>query len=134
MALEYRDGFIPNIDDIMTLYEDVGWTAYTRDKDTLEKAIKNSLKVWTVWDDKKLVGLARVVGDGYTIIYIQDILVLKEYQRNSIGRNLLKTILDEYKSVRQLVLMTDDTVKTISFYESIGLKKVSDYGTVAFMK
>ena len=134
MDLIYKDDFIPSIEDIMPLYEDVGWTAYTQDKDTLERAINNSLKVWTVWDNKKLVGLARVVGDGYTIIYIQDILVLEEYQRKGIGRNLLKAILDEYKFVRQVVLMTDDTEKTISFYESIGLKKVSDYGIVAFMR
>ncbi|NLM05829.1 MAG: GNAT family N-acetyltransferase [Tissierellia bacterium] len=134
MDLIYKDDFIPSIEDIMPLYEDVGWTAYTKDKDNLEKAINNSLMVLTVWDDKKLVGLARVVGDGYTIIYIQDILVIEDYKRRGIGRNLLKAILDEYKFVRQVVLMTDDTEKTISFYESIGLKKVSDYGIVAFMR
>lgn len=45
-----------------------------------KKARSNSLKLWTAWDGKKLVGQARVVGDGLTIIYIQDILVLKNYQ------------------------------------------------------
>ena len=46
------------------------------DKIKLKNAINNSLKVLTAWDDEKLVGLIRVIGDGYTIIYIQDILIL----------------------------------------------------------
>lgn len=33
--------------------------------------------VLTAWSDDKLVGILRIVGDGYTIVYIQDLLVLK---------------------------------------------------------
>ncbi|WP_430038931.1 GNAT family N-acetyltransferase [Peribacillus simplex] len=39
----------------------------------------------TAWDDDKLVALIRVVGDGQTIIYIQVILVLENYQDQGIG-------------------------------------------------
>lgn len=129
-----KEQVIPDIDSIMNLYGDVSWTAYTSNPSKLEQAISNSLKVWTAWDDDLLVGLARVVGDSSTIIYIQDILVLQAYQKRGIGSQLLKIILDEYKDIRQIILLTDDTDKTIKFYEKNGFTKVSKYKSVAFMK
>ena len=129
-----KEQVIPDIDSIMNLYGDVSWTAYTSNPSKLEQAIINSLKVWTAWDDDLLVGLARVVGDSSTIIYIQDILVLQAYQKIGIGSQLLKIILDEYKDLRQIILLTYDTDKTIKFYEKNGFTKVSKYKSVAFMK
>lgn len=129
-----KEQVIPDMDSIMNLYSDVSWTAYTSNPSKLEQAISNSLKVWTAWDDDLLVGLARVVGDRSTIIYIQDILVLQAYQKKGIGSQFLKIILDEYKDIRQIVLLTDDTDKTIKFYEKNGFTKASKYKSVAFMK
>ena len=33
------------------------------------------------YDEDRLVGLIRVVGDGLTIVFIQDLLVYPQYQR-----------------------------------------------------
>ena len=129
-----KDDIIPSIDALINLYEDVEWIAYTNDTEQLKNAINNSLKVWTVWDKDKLVGLARVVGDNHTIIYIQDILLLEDYQNKGIGSKLLKLILEQYKSIRQVVLMTEDTDKTTSFYQKNGMVKTSDYNCITFMK
>lgn len=129
-----KEDVIPEIDQLMDLYNDVEWHAYTADKIKLKNAINNSLKLLTAWDDNELVGLIRVIGDGYTIIYIQDILILKSYQGQSIGSRLLKLILERYKSIRQIVLMTDQTEKTINFYQKNGMVKASDYNCVTFVK
>lgn len=129
-----KEDIIPEVEELLNLYNDVQWLAYTDDSARLKNAMDNSLKVWTCWDDDKLVGLARVVGDGYTIIYIQDILVLESYQGQGIGSKFLKLILEMYKSVRQIVLMTDETEKTIKFYQKNGLVNASDYKIVTFMK
>jgi len=125
-----KEDIIPEVEELLNLYNDVQWLAYTDDSARLKNAMDNSLKVWTCWDDDKLVGLARVVGDGYTIIYIQDILVLESYQGQGIGSKFLKLILEMYKSVRQIVLMTDETDKTIKFYQKNGLVNASDYKIV----
>lgn len=92
------------------------------------------MKIWTAWDDDLLIGLARVVGDGHTIIYIQDILILESYQGNGLGSQFIKMILEEYQDVRQIILLTDNTDKTIQFYEKNGFTQVSKYNAVAFMK
>lgn len=60
-----KEDVIPEIKEIMNLYEDAEWHTYTKDNNRLKNAIDNSLKVITAWDDNKLVGFIRVVGDDY---------------------------------------------------------------------
>lgn len=97
-------------------------------------SISNSLKVTTIWDKDRLVGLIRIVGDGYYIVYTQDILVLSEYQGKGIGGKLLKNILSQYKHVNQKVLLTDNQPNTISFYEKMGFVSAQDYNCISFVK
>ena len=125
---------IPSRDQILNLYANVGWTAYTKDPDLLERAITKSLKLWTLWDDDQVIGLGRVVGDGESIIYIQDLLVLDNYQKMGLGTRLIQAILEEYKSIRQIVLLTDNTSKNIDFYKKNGLVEVSTYDCMAFIR
>lgn len=134
MDIEIKKGFIPVMDEVLKLYDDCGWTAYTDYPETLEKAIKNSLEVWTLWDGEILVGLARTVGDGATICYLQDLLVLKAYQGKGLGTRILEEVLAENSHIRQFVLLTEDSKKNKSFYEKLGLRPVADYECISFMK
>lgn len=120
--------------DLLDLYNDAGWGAYTAQPDVLLKAIENSLYVLTARDGDKLVGLIRIVGDGQTIAYIQDIIVLKAYKRKGIGKTLMKKALDEFKHVRQKVLLTDDNPETRGFYEALGFQSCDKGELVAFVK
>nr|WP_072537022.1 GNAT family N-acetyltransferase [Anaerococcus mediterraneensis] len=134
MAIEIKTGIIPDKKELLDLYNDASWTAYTEDIDLLEKAIKNSLKVWTLWDREKLIGLARIVGDGHTITYLQDILILKAYQGQGLGSRLLSQIVEENKNIRQFVLLTDNSEMTKNFYKKLGLVPVGEFDCLAFMK
>ena len=86
------------------------------------------------YENEKLLGIIRTVGEGCSIVYIQDILVLPEYQRQGIGKALLNEILEIYKNVYQKVLLTDNTERTISFYKSLGFTMDTDMECRAFMK
>ncbi len=120
MTIEYKENSEYDENKLKLLYDNVKWTSYTNDMPRLADAIKRSLKVITAWDDDKLIGLIRVVGDGQTIIYIQDILVLKNYQDQGIGSQLMRKILLKYEDVRQKVLLTNDTAGVRAFYEKYG--------------
>ncbi|GIN72748.1 N-acetyltransferase [Bacillus sp. J14TS2] len=93
------------IKQLEALYNDVQWYAYTQDLAVLQQAVSQSLDVLTVWDCDELVGLVRVVGDGLTILYIQDILVLEAYQNQGIATQLMQRILQKYHHVRQKVFV-----------------------------
>ena len=116
------------------LYNDAEWYAYTNDLELLQQAINESLFVLTAWEDDNLVGLIRVVGDGLTIIYIQDILVLKEYQNQGIATEILQHVLNKYDDVRQKVLLTDEAPNVRHFYEKNGFESCDKGELVAFAK
>lgn len=119
--------------NLKALYTDAEWTGYTNDVEKLERAIKNSTRVISAWENEKLVALIRTVSDGETIVYIQDILVLNEYKRKGIGKKLIEMMLEESKEIRQIVLLTDkqDEVST-KFYESLNFKSCDDGEVVAY--
>lgn len=129
----YKYGNLIEDKKVYELYENVGWVAYTDDFDSLKEGIENSLSIISAWDDDRLIGLIRVVGDGKTIIYVQDILVLEEYQGRGIGSILFEKMLDKYKNVRQKILLTDDIDANIKFYEKNWMEDVSNLNCVAFM-
>lgn len=81
----------------------------------------------------KLIGFLRAVGDGYSIVYIQDIIVLPEYHRQGIGTQLLRQTLEYFNEVYQIILTTDSELKTIAFYEANGFTALSKYGCTSFM-
>ncbi len=120
--------------EILQLYESVGWTAYTNSPEALRKGFENSLLTLGAYDGNRLLGIIRTVGDGHTIVFVQDILVLPERQRRGIGSALLHAILHRYSHVRQIELATDNTPKTISFYKSMGFRELSEIGCCGFMK
>ena len=120
--------------EILGLYTSVGWTNYTDNPEMLRNAYINSLKIYGTYVDGKLVGIIRAVGDGFSVIFIQDLLVHPDFQRNGIGTLLLKRMLKEYENVYQMHLITEDSEKTISFYKSLGFTDNGDVNCKAFSK
>ena len=122
------------VEDVLPLYEAVGWTNYTTKPEMLEVAYKNSLHIIGAFnDDEKLIGVLRGVGDGASILFIQDILVYPEYQHQGIGTKLLQQTLEKHKNVYQIQLATDDSTKTVSFYESNGFTNLTSLNCVSFI-
>lgn len=103
--------------EVLSLYESVSWSAYTRDPELLVRAIRSSSFVVTARNDAgALIGLARVVSDDATICFLQDILVQPAFQKEGVGRALLTQVLEKYRPVRQTVLITDDEPGQRAFY------------------
>ena len=125
---------IVTLEDVLPLYEAVGWTNYTTKPEMLKAAFENSLHVLAAFNEEGiLVGVLRAVGDGASILFIQDILVYPEYQHQGIGTKLLQQILEKYKNVYQIQLATDDSTKTVSFYESNGFTSLTSLNCVSFI-
>lgn len=120
--------------EILGLYTSVGWTNYTDNPTMLRNAYINSLKIYGAYVDGKLVGIIRAVGDGFSVLFIQDLLVHPDFQRNGIGTLLLKRMLKEYENVYQMHLITEDSEKTISFYKSLGFTDNGDVNCKTFSK
>ena len=125
-VLTFQTGACPTSEELVSLYNAVSWSAYTKDPARLAAAVRASLAVATARQDGELVGLARLVGDGQTIVYLQDILIRPTHQRRGIGRELFQRIFAPYSDVRQKVLITDDEASQHAFYKSMGFTETGD--------
>ena len=93
----------------------------------LEQALSHSLAIYLALDGDAVVGLVRLVGDGFSSIFVQDLLVLPSYQRQGIGSSMMKQALADYKDAYQVQLATDESEKTLAFYRSLGFETLSSF-------
>jgi ribosomal protein S18 acetylase RimI-like enzyme len=128
VTVEVVLGASVDLTQVLDLYDSVGWTAYTRDPERLARALAGSSTVVTATENGELIGIARVVSDGASIAYLQDVLVRPSAQRAGLGRRLVLTALAPYADVRQKVLLTDDEPAQKGFYESLGYRETRDFG------
>lgn len=131
--ITYRENTPIQIETLTNLYQSVGWTAYTDHPEIMQKLLPGALSYISAWDGEKLVGLIRTIGDGCYILYIQDILIHPDYQRKGIGTTLIQQMLEQAKDMRQIILSTDNTEKTISFYRSVGFVPMEETGAVSLV-
>lgn len=124
-------GVIPSDDELRELYDAVGWSNYTRAPHVLRRGLQGSSRVVTARDNETLVGLARIVSDGATIAYLQDVLVHPQAQRSGLGRKLVEAAFAPYSEVRQHVLLTDDQPYQRAFYEDLGFVEIRDVDAAA---
>ena len=118
---------VVKLENIFHLYQAVGWTNYTHQPQMLEKSLSHSLAIYLALDGEAIVGLVRLVGDGFSSVFVQDLIVLPSHQRQGIGGVLMKEALTDYKDAYQVQLVTDQTEKNLGFYRSLGFETLSTY-------
>ena len=116
-----------SLDDVLHLYQAVGWTNYTNLPQMLAQALTHSLAIYLARDGEKIVGLVRLIGDGFSSVFVQDLIVLPTYQRQGIGSTLMKQALSDYKDTYQIQLATEESEKTLGFYRSLGFETLSSF-------
>ena len=118
---------IVKLEDVLHLYQAVGWTNYTNQPQMLEQALSHSLVIYLALDGDAVVGLIRLVGDGFSSVFVQDLIVLSSYQLQGIGSALMKQALEDFKEAYQVQLATEQTEKNVGFYRSMGFEILSTY-------
>ena len=121
---------IVKLEDVLHLYQAAGWTNYTNQPQMLEQALSHSLVIYLALDGDAVVGLIRLVGDGFSSVLVQDLIVLPSYQRQGIGSSLMKETLEDYKDAYQVQLVTEQTERTLGFYRSMGFEILSIYNCI----
>lgn len=86
------------VSEYLSLRAKVGWRELT--KKQAEMALLNSLYVVGAYDGEKLVGMGRIVGDGAVICYVQDLIVIPEFQGKKVGSKVLNTLIQYVDSLK----------------------------------
>ena len=128
------DECLTRFNEILALYEAVGWTNYTSHPEALRAGYEGSLAAWCAFEGDKLVGVVRVVGDGVTIVFVQDLIVAPSHQRTGIGTRLMQAVMNRFSDVYQMELLTDDGSGACALYERLGFARSDAMGCVAYVK
>ena len=119
---------IKNVEEFNLLYDDVGWGAY--DDNITQKALDNTFYSVSAYDDNKIVGYGRIIGDTICFLYIQDIMVKPEYQSNKIGTMIMNKLLEKINEIKQenpdLRVYLGASKNREEFYEKFGFIKRID--------
>lgn len=81
----------PTIGEYNDLRKSVDWPTFA--PNLVERALANSLFSVVARDDGHILGMGRIVGDGAIYLHIQDVIVRPEFQRQGIGRLIMKELL-----------------------------------------
>ncbi|MDH3228132.1 MAG: GNAT family N-acetyltransferase, partial [Thermoleophilia bacterium] len=108
--------------------------SHAQNPERLRTAIELSSYAVVATEGEQVVGFARAMSDGAFAVYIADILVLPELQRQGIGRSLVKELLDRYPMERfhHQVLVAERGAE--GFYRRLGLVPVGSFGLTAFIR
>jgi len=129
---------LPTVSEWQSLRKNAGWHFYN-DIDS-QTALDNSLFGVCVYDnDNMLIGMARVVGDGKSCFYIQDVVVHSDWRSQGIGKIVMTEVLkyiDANAAERAVVALMSAKGRE-KFYESFGfIKRPTDnlgHGMVRFL-
>lgn len=95
-------------DEYLYLRERVKWKTLSIEQARL--AIERSLYfVKAIDDNNHVIGMGRIVGDGAVICYIQDLVVLPDYQGKGVGSMLIGRLISYVDSIRK-----DDTTMMLA--------------------
>ena len=121
MQITYKE-YTPTPEEFNNLTEAVDWG--TRENKIIEEALKHTLYSLCVYDENKLIGYGRIIGDKTIFLYIQDIMVIPKYQGKKIGTGIMNKLIEkinEYKKVNpEIRTYLGATKGKESFYEKFG--------------
>ncbi|MCI9232524.1 MAG: GNAT family N-acetyltransferase [Lachnospiraceae bacterium] len=90
----------------------------------VEKALENGLFNVSAICDGKVVGMGRLVGDGAMYWYLQEIIVLPEYQGKGIGKSIVERLLEHIERTAVPGTKVDVGLTAVAgkepFYEKFG--------------
>lgn len=133
--IHYKEIDSSMLESIKEIYRNESWNAYLKDDEKLIRAFNTSLHTLGAFDDCKLVGFIRCVGDGEHILLVQDLIVDPQYQKKGIGTFLFKTAMEKYAEVRMFMVITDkNDIVDNKFYQSFNFKKLEEGDMTGYMR
>jgi len=89
---------VNNVKEFNYLYDAVGWGSY--DEKVSKIALKNTIYSVSVYDDDKIIGYGRIIGDGICFLYIHDVMVAPKYQNKKIGSQIMNKLLEKVNQIK----------------------------------
>ena len=122
------------VDEIVELYKAGGWWKESYNKALINSMIAGSFAFTVVVDKsiKKAVGMGRVISDGISDAYIQDLVILDDYRGQGLGKKLVNFLVNHCLSegIKWIGLISEPGQET--FYSNLGFSQMKNYVPMKF--
>lgn len=132
MIMNYKitEAKIEDQHQIIDLYRKAGWYSYADNySEWLTSFIENSFSFAVLKNssNEKVIGMGRVITDGISDAYIQDVFVLEEFRGQGYGKKIVKYLSDKLlkSDIKWIALVAEPGSK--KFYEGLGFKEMLNH-------
>ena len=124
MAIEYIDE-APTLEEYKEMRRAVNFMVLS-DR-IASNALNNAFHITTVRDNGRAIGMIRVLSDGSYANFITDVMVIPEYQKHGIGKELMRRTVDHMRSTLEpgetIVLYLMSAIGKEEFYKQFGFRE-----------
>lgn len=124
MTIEYHKNVMVQAQQVADVFDKSGIRRPTSDLQRIQQMLDNANLTITAWDNHQLVGIARALTDFSWCCYLSDLAVDAAYQKQGIGRELVKRVQDEIGEGAALILLS--APEAMEYYPKIGLQKAEN--------
>lgn len=124
MNIQYKTGLVPTTAEIIEVYNSSGLNRPTTDARRIAGMYANSNLVVTAWDGDLLVGVSRALTDFHYCCYLSDLAIRKEYQKQGIGKELVRLTKEAIGPLSMLLLLAAPSA--MEYYPNIGMDKLDN--------
>jgi GNAT superfamily N-acetyltransferase len=120
--ISYRTGNDIDVDEMIDVYVDstIGERRPVDDRPRMRRMLEEADLVVTAWDGELLVGISRSVTDWVYCTYLSDLAVRLGYQRQGIGRELVRLTRLAAPEASVILLAAP---KAVDYYPKIGMTR-----------
>ena len=122
ISIEYRHIKEWDTEQIINLYKAGSWWKEEYDPSGIEPLIKGSYDFVIAYDrlEKRAVGMGRMISDGVSDAYIQDVVVFHDRRGEGIGRNIVTELISNARKsgISWIGLIAEGNSK--DFYKPMG--------------
>jgi GNAT superfamily N-acetyltransferase len=123
-------------EEIVELYKAGGWWKDSYNPAGIPALISGSFAFAVAIDSitGKAIGMGRVLSDGVSDAYIQDLVVLPAYRKQDIGKKIVRALIDYClsKGVTWIGLIAEPG--TDQFYQDLGFQPMDKYIPLLYTK
>lgn len=119
----YKVGNELNVEQVIELYEKstLGERRPTNSPEIFAEMISQADIIVTAWDGDLLVGISRTLTDFAYVAYLADLAVHVDYQRNGIGKELIRRTRGQLKESCFITLLAAPLAD--AYYEKAGFER-----------
>ncbi len=113
--------------DVAALYQEGGWWDSSWDMRMIGEIISHSFRFLVVRNEGSLLGMGRIITDGVSDAYLQDIFVTEPARGNRIGTMLVQNLLKICKEAGIGWIGITAAPDTEYFYRQFGFARMGGY-------